>query len=412
MRTGLLFLVLSMAACGGGSHSRARDAGRDTGPMDDDAGMPDAGPTDPDAGPGAPVGAPCAFAGDCQGEFCITEGIAPGFVDGYCTGSCDLDADPVEACVMHGGDGFCIEVMKGQGACFDQCDPDAMPSDCREPDYLCLPIGGGRGLCIARGICGDGEVGFGEECDPPDMMTCDAMCQGTGTAPVGSACASAADCAGDACIMEFPGGYCTDVNCDLDAPTTSCASAGGDALCLPTGEPGMEVGICADRCDPAMMSADCRPEYECVELDAESSICLPRPVCGNGEVERGEECDPPDPMVCSETCQGFGTAPVGAACESATDCAGNACITAMDGWPNGYCSQAPCDLDPLMTMACASAGGDGVCVDVAMMGEPPFGICADRCGPLAPTPDCRPGYTCMLFGTEMVCAPTGAGMGM
>src|SRR5688572_19931764 len=154
MRFILCSLALSVVACGGGSHSRdGEDAGRDAGPMDDDAGA-DAGPTERDAGMRAPVGAPCAFAGDCQGDFCINEGIAPGFVDGYCTGTCDLDADPIEACVMHGGDGFCIEVMSGTGACFDMCDPEAMPSDCREPDYLCLAVGGGLGLCIARGVCG------------------------------------------------------------------------------------------------------------------------------------------------------------------------------------------------------------------------------------------------------------------
>src|SRR5688500_2176509 len=96
-------VVLSLSACGGGSHSRDDDdAGTDAGPMDD-AG-PDTGPMELDAGMLAPVGAACAFAGDCQGDFCINEGIAPGFVDGYCTGTCDLDADPVEACVMHGGD--------------------------------------------------------------------------------------------------------------------------------------------------------------------------------------------------------------------------------------------------------------------------------------------------------------------
>jgi hypothetical protein len=125
------------------------------------------------------------------------------------------------------------------------------------------------------------------------------------------------------------------------------------------------------------------------------------------EVERGEECDPPEMDVCGDTCIGFGTDPIGAPCDSAADCAGDACISEMDGWPGGYCSEAECDLDDPKGPTCSAFGGDGTCVNVGMPGAP-VGICADACD--IDAPDCRMGYTCMLFGGAHICAPTPAMM--
>jgi hypothetical protein len=368
---------------GGGGDAARPDGGGD-------AARPDGPP--PDGATGAPVGAACTAATDCAGDYCFADG--DGWPDGYCSQTlCDLDAAET-ACLPYGGDGLCLDVGEAGspfGMCFDQCTVAA--PDCR-PDYECLDIGAGLGVCLPVPVCGNGVVERGEECEPPSTATCTATCQGTGTAPVGAACTASTDCAGDTCFADtdgWPDGYCSQTRCDVDAPETSCLPYGGDGLCLDVGEAGSPFGMCFDQC--ALASPDCRADYECLDIGGGVGVCLPVPVCGNGTVERGEECEPPGTATCTATCQGVGTAPIGAACTAATECGGDTCFTDADGWPGGYCSQEGCDLGAAAT-SCLPYGGDGYCLDVGDTGSP-YGMCFDRCA--APA-DCRNGYACEDLG--------------
>lgn len=376
----------------------ATDAGLDGTASDADVG-PDTGPDTgsdaaPDASPLDPVGAACSDGDSCEGALCLTASM--GFPDGYCTATgCALDAAST-SCLPFGGDGLCLQAGQGGVAlCLDRCDPHQ--ADCRA-HYVCQTIAAGTSVCLPEPVCGNGKVEVGEECEPPETPTCNASCQGMGDLPVGDPCSDAAQCAGNYCIGQWPDGYCTQYDCDLADPESSCAPAGGDGYCWDIGESGTPFGVCLDRCQPG--AGDCRAGYLCVPVAGGMGLCIPEPVCGNGTVEAGEECEPPDTATCDSHCQGLGALPVGDPCATAADCAGNYCI---DAWPSGYCSFYGCDiLDP--DASCESAGGDGHCIDVGDAGTP-LGLCLDRCDPA--TPDCRAGYTCQSFpGSFSLCLPT------
>ncbi len=341
---GLLALAL-LAACGGNDPSGGPDAtvGDDDTP-DASQGDVDAA-QDPDAAPSAgDIGDPCDALDDCLGDYCVPD--ADGWPDGYCVElDCDLGA-PDTSCLAFGGDGVCLDTGDPgapRGICFDTCDPAA--SDCRA-GYSCETYG-------ADSVC------------VPEAAP--------GTDPVGAPCTTDT-CIGDFCIGEdqgWPGGYCTEYECDLGAPDTSCLEFGGDGVCYDVGDPGAPVGICLDRCDFA--APDCRTGYECSDLGGGLTVCVPGTP---------------------------GTDPVGAACASDT-CIGNLCITDT-GWPDGYCTQTDCDLGAPDT-SCLAYGGDGYCYDFGDPGSP-FGACLDTCDPAAP--DCRTGYECVDLGTGVaVCVP-------
>jgi hypothetical protein len=344
----------------------------------------------------APVGAACTGPEDCLGNGCASE--ADGFPLGYCTQvGCDVTM-AATSCAPYGGDGVCIDVGEATPftVCLDACDPNAAVSECRA-GYYCQPGGPAGGVCFPAPECGDSVIEFPEECDPPDGAACDASCIGTGTDPIGADCASAADCAGNACIDEmgaWPMGYCAHGGCDLGAdPEAACAAYGGDGICLDVSEDGDPFGVCLDQC---ASNADCRTGYFCQFAGGGVHICGPRPPCGDSTVEYPEECDPPNGTTCLAGCVGAGTQPVGATCTSAADCAGDGCFSMADGFTGGYCTDIDCDLTADPVTACAAAGGDGYCFD---LGEG-VGFCLDQCG------SCRPGYSCMSVGGGVrICVP-------
>jgi hypothetical protein len=85
---------------------------------------------------GAEIGAACARAGDCRGDFCIPG--SAGFSGGYCSGRCRVGASPC----LDGG--FCYLSAADRalglevGLCLKRC---VSVDDCRA-GYSCTPAGG------------------------------------------------------------------------------------------------------------------------------------------------------------------------------------------------------------------------------------------------------------------------------
>lgn len=97
-----------------------------------------------------------------------------------------------------------------------------------------------------------------------------AACSGEGGGEVGDPCTDGVDCAyraGSACILPWPGGYCTEVACTLG----SCPTG---ARCV-TGIQFQDVdyeSYCLSTC---AQEGDCRAGYRCVDVSLPEKVCAP-----------------------------------------------------------------------------------------------------------------------------------------
>lgn len=160
---------------------------------------------------------------DCNDENPCTEDscdLVGGCQHAAVTGSCDdgLHCNGADVCAggecTHGGDP-CAQ-GQGGGVCrtgcdetTDQClDPAGSPCDdgnACTPDDMC----DGAGNCVAGGnTCGNGtvEAECGEECDPPDEVSCDEQCKsstmcGDGVIDPGEDCDDGNDNLEDGCAF-------------------------------------------------------------------------------------------------------------------------------------------------------------------------------------------------------------------
>ena len=262
-------------------------------------------------------------AGCDDGDACTADSSSGSAAE--CSLACSHD--PIVAC--SGGDGCCpagcsslddgdCAVVCGNGVveAGESCDPPAScPADCDDGDACTAdsssgsaagcdlacshdPIvdcSGGDGCCPAgcsslddgdcAVVCGNGVVEAGETCDPP--ASCPADCDD-----------------GDACTLDLTTGSAA--NCNLDCSHDAItACSGGDACC----PPGCDSGSDAD--------------------------CAAR--CGNGVIDAGETCDPP------ETCP--------ADCDDGDACTADSSTGAA----------ADCDLACAHTPIAECAAGDGCC---------------------------------------------------
>jgi len=229
------------------------------------------------AGPPPPLCDGDGFCNPMLGETCVS---CPGDC-GPCRGLC--------------GDGVCATV--------ETC--AACPADC--------------GTC-AGGVCGDGILDPGEECDDGNGISgdgCSAACIAEATGVCGDGiCSSGEDC----------------FTCLADC---GCMTGCGDGACDPTF--GETCSSCPTDC------GGCRGA-----------------VCGNGVLEAGEECDPPDGTSCDAYCQtigggpscGDGTVDPGEDCDGAA-LAGEDCVS--QGFDAGALAcTAACTFD---TSGCTNAAG-------------------------------------------------------
>ena len=200
----------------------------------------------------------------------------------------------------------------------------------------------GRRL-IADPVCGNGTVegSCGEECDPPNGLTCDASCQslavcGNSVVEPGETCDDGNTLAGDCCnaVCQVEVGPCNDGdNCTTGDVCTPGGCAGTpldcsflDSACT-DGQCDTLNGECAsvniNEGGPCDDGNGCSANDVCL-----SGICS---ACGNGTTEAGcgETCDPPDLGICDGTCQnvacGNSSLQLGEECDDGNTQSGDGC---------------------------------------------------------------------------------------
>lgn len=226
------------------------------------------------SGGGSPeqTGKSCESASQCfQG---LEGGAVKGTVQcldrvrgGYCTHSCQTDAD---CCAVPGE---CVTGIKqvcspfentGQMMCFLSCESaDLVAADggagavddweyCQReasPDFICRSSGGGG---ANRKVCVPGDCG------------------------VGAGCATDADCTSPlTCLTGFKGGYCGKRDC------TTNAGCPADSLCVKHSD---SVGYCYLKCTVANTCSFCRPpgyaasctdQVTYFEAGTTGAVCVP-----------------------------------------------------------------------------------------------------------------------------------------
>ncbi len=286
--------------------------------------------------------------------------------------TCDANCQRIPVC----GDGF---LDAGE-----ECDPpDGVHCDaaCQwvcgdgvvQPGEYCDPPNGTTcdANCQRIPTCGDGIVDPGEECDPPDGLTCDAnchllsndLCAGafpicpgvysgstTGANNDGSASCGSSATSPDVWYSYTPvaggtltlktcgaGNYDTVISVHTGCPgTTSNQHACMDDGCP---EPGYKTNLSTTVTGGVhywiRMSGYSNASGNFV-LTLTGPDCESGAECGNGIVEPGEQCDPPNGTTCDANCQRIPT------CGDGFVDAGEECDP-----PNGTTCDANCQRIPV-----------------------------------------------------------------
>jgi hypothetical protein len=176
-------------------------------------------------------------------------------------------------------------------------------------------------FCVEIDECGNGIRGPGEQCDPPDLVSCSAVCQCIGG---GNYCEPPPLCGNS--IIEV-GEECDPPDspgCNSTCHFASCGDGIRDTgeECDPPNGTTCRPGCIVARCGDGILD----PGETCDPPDGVTcgSGCVALATCGNGVIEPGETCDPPTPSICSATCQSLcpGPSSVRDMCEQAdpADC--------------------------------------------------------------------------------------------
>ncbi len=304
-----------------------------------------------------PTGSHCGFFDSTTGQgVCLLNctGDTDCRADGYLCFNGDGDTLPIDECFPAAtGTGLPGEACTGAwdcgggqfGACFDE-DGDfrggyctrgcASASDCPSGSH-CSAFATSTGttrICTPNCVDDAGCRSDGYACyDVNGDGTTECWSAGTGTSPIGGACAGVWECAGrdrSVCLrrpdFDFADGYCTFFGC-TDTGTDACP-VGSHCSADSFTSGGAPFPICLDDCSTT--TDPCRsPGYGCYD---------------NYDTDTTAECWP----------SATGAAAPGEPCRWITDCAGGENgYCALDGtfgrdWPGGYCVQF-CE-----TMACPS----------------------------------------------------------
>ena len=419
-----LSCAVLFSACGDDDEPRG-DAGSDAAVSD--AEVPDAA-TPPDAST-KPFG-PCKSDADCPNNtFCDRQidGMVPvngapgGMIDqslfpgGSCSprplapfdsnASCDSSLpQPAQGC---GKDGACVlENLNDEtyAACRAACEPSSTTSGCTREGYTCdFGLHACIEGCRADADCrvqvqdsnGDGAADA-LAYDRDSKAVCDmktARCSHPGSAkPVGGACERLDDCSPNGtCLdasrtlggLDFPGGYCTQVGCDVkgrecQGPNTVCepvrpqlGSTSDAPLCMTSCEVGAEPE--GDRVGAKGHGQNCREGYRCHWNGGEGAKSG---VCAGGVYNDVKKNNIGDACSSDAECYspyGYGT------------CLLYSATSARIRAPRGTCAILDCAVPGLPDDIC---GAGNECIPFS--GDLTF--CIHNCTTAA---DCAAGYACM-----------------
>ena len=120
------------------------------------------------------------------------------------------------------------------------------------------------GSCVATPCGNDDQCLDGLACvQSPEGRRCQAP---TGVAD-GEGCALDSDCQGGTCITEWPGGFCTTLDC---GSFEDCSRLGNENRCLQVRGPDFCVRLCT-------ADTECRDGYICQPLNGAQGMCTPDP---------------------------------------------------------------------------------------------------------------------------------------
>jgi hypothetical protein len=120
------------------------------------------------------------------------------------------------------------------------------------------------GSCVATPCANDDQCLDGLACaQTPEGRRCQIP---TGVAD-GEGCAQDSDCQGGTCITDWPGGFCTTVDC---GSFEDCSRLGNENRCLQVRGPDFCVRLCTS-------DAECREDYICQPLNGAQGMCTPDP---------------------------------------------------------------------------------------------------------------------------------------
>jgi cysteine-rich repeat protein len=351
----------------------------------------------------------------------------PGSDDAQVT-ACVCQLDP--NCCKNAWSAGCVALAK------TDCSACAPPAVCGngkiEPPEQCddgnTKNGDGcSSMCLKENaVCGNGKLEGNEECDDGNTTAgdgCDAGCQFEGHACVPRQTPGVADETVEACV------------CALDS---FCCQTAWDSICVNEAIKDCQVN-CGDPCtahnnpgsnDPqitqcvcALDSFCCNNKWDslCVSKAKQSCGACPTPVCGNGKLEAGEQCDDGNTKNgdgCSASCMietsvcgnskieageecDDGNTTAGDGCSASCQYEGHACVPRKTpGVDNEAVEACVCGLDPF----CCNVAWDALCVQEAM-GQ--CGVsCGDPCTAHANPGSSKPAVTDCVCAIDSYCCKT------